>query len=75
MNVKIFEVVQIILGVSLITSILMQVRGSGLSSVFGGSGGEYFRARRGIERFLYYETIVVAILFVACALVILILTK
>jgi len=70
------HITQIILSVLLTISILMQVRGSGLSSVFGGSGGgEYFRTRRGIEKFLFYETIFLSILFVACAVASLIIKK
>ena len=69
------HIAQIILSVFLTDSILMQVRGSGLSSGFGGAGGEYFRTRRGIEKFLFYETIFIAILFVGCALASLIIKK
>lgn len=76
MILRIVDIIEIILGVVLTGSILLQVRGSGLSSIFGGgSSGEYFRARRGVEKFLYYETVVVAILFVAVALITLIVSK
>lgn len=52
----------------MVLSVLAQQRGSGISSIFGGmssSGGEYYRARRGFEKFLFYFTIVLAILLVA----------
>jgi len=57
---------QIILTVFLIVFILLQVRGSGLGTVFGGgSGGEFYRSKRGIEKILYRGTIVLGVLFVA----------
>lgn len=58
-------VIQIILSSLLIISVLLQVRGSGLGSLFGGVGGEFYRSKRGIEKLLYRATIVLAILFVA----------
>lgn len=54
---------QLIISVALIVSILMQARGTGLSSTFGGDSAVY-RSRRGIERRLWQFTIVLAILFV-----------
>lgn len=68
MNVQQLNIIQIVLSIILIISILLQSRGSGLSPTFGGQGGEFYRSRRGIEKFLYYETILVAILFAAAAL-------
>lgn len=50
-------------------SILLQNRAEGLGTIFGG-GGEVFRTKRGIEKFLYNATIVLAITFVALALAI-----
>jgi preprotein translocase subunit SecG len=59
---------QIILDIALITSILMQARGTGLSGTFGGDSAVY-RSRRGIERRLWQFTIVLIVLFVVFALV------
>lgn len=53
---------QIILAVLLTAAVLVQQRGSGLSSAFGGSGIEY-STKRGAEKFFFYATIVLAILF------------
>lgn len=61
---------QIVLSIILIVSILMQVRGAGLGSVFGGGGGEFYRSKRGFEKLLYRTTVLVAILFVANSLAI-----
>ncbi len=58
---------QIILAVLLTVFVLVQQRGSGLSSAFGGSGTEY-STKRGAERFFYYATIVLAVLFLAISI-------
>jgi preprotein translocase subunit SecG len=63
-----FQVAQMVLGVALIVSILLQARGAGLGSVFGGTG-TVFKTRRGIDRLLFRMTIVFMVLF--CALSIL----
>ena len=57
-----FDGALIILAVALVASILMQVRGAGLGSVFGGTG-TVFKTKRGIERLLFNATIVFATLF------------
>ena len=62
-----FEVALIILSVALIASILMQARGAGLGSVFGGTG-TVFKTRRGIEKLLFRSTVVFGILFALLAL-------
>ena len=58
----VIQIVQIILGIALTISILLQARGAGLGSVFGGTG-TVFKTRRGIDRLLFRITIVFAILF------------
>lgn len=55
---------QIILAVLLTAAVLVQQKGSGLSSAFGGSGIEY-STKRGAEKFFFYATIVLAVLFLA----------
>lgn len=47
---------QIIVCGILIGAILLQNRAEGLGKMFGG-GGEVFRTKRGLEKFLYYFTI------------------
>ena len=54
---------QLIVGIALILSILLQARGAGLSAAFGGDSSVY-RSRRGIERRLWQFTIVLLVLFV-----------
>lgn len=64
------RVIQIILAISVIVFILLQVRGAGLGSVFGGSSaGSVFKTRRGVERLIFNITVVLVILFAAVSLV------
>jgi preprotein translocase subunit SecG len=59
---------QIIVSAALIAAILLQNRGTGLSSTFGGDSAVY-RSRRGIEKTLFRFTIILAVLFVLFSLV------
>lgn len=63
----IINISQIIISILLIILILLQQKGSGLSPVFGGGGGVY-RTRRGLEKFIFGATVVFAVLFLATAL-------
>lgn len=57
---------QLVLSVLLITVILLQQRGTGLGSAFGGDEN-VFSTRRGVERIIFFATIVFAILFFVAA--------
>jgi len=61
------KISQIVVAVLLMTAILLQSRGAGLSGVFGG-GGSIYRTKRGIEKTLFISTIVLAVLFFAIAI-------
>lgn len=63
-----FQVVQIIVSIALIVAILLQARGSGLGSVFGGTG-TVFKTRRGIDRLLFRFTIGLVVFFVVLSIV------
>ncbi len=54
---------EVIVSIGLILSILLQARGAGLSSAFGGDSSVY-RSRRGIEKTLYRFTIALTIVWV-----------
>lgn len=56
-------ITQIILSVIIVTSILLQAQGTGLGSTWGG-GGETFHTRRGVEKVVYYLTMVALVLFI-----------
>lgn len=55
--------VQIALAILLVIGILLQQRGGGLSSVFGGSAMEY-STKRGAEKVIFHATIVLTVLFI-----------
>lgn len=63
-----FQIIQIILGIALTVTILLQSRGAGLGSVFGGTG-TVFKTRRGIDRVLFRMTIGFAITFCLISLI------
>lgn len=63
----ILNIIQIILAIILIIAILLQHRGSGLGAAFGGEGNIY-RTKRGLEKTLHIITIILAIIFLATAL-------
>ncbi len=56
------KIAQVGVSVLLIVAILLQNRGTGLGSAFGGSGGVYL-TKRGLEKKLFIATIVLAVLF------------
>lgn len=58
---------QIVLSVLLAIGILIQQKGAGLSSAFGGSSMEY-STKRGAEKVVFYFTIIVAVLFGAVSI-------
>lgn len=59
-------IAQIVISVCLITFIILQAKGTGLSGVLGGSTS--YHAKRGMEKTLFYATIIASILFVAFAI-------
>jgi len=69
---KFLLIAQIIVAVFLIVFILLQQRGTALGSAFGGEGG-FYATRRGIQKKIFGATVVFGILFVALALLNLIL--
>jgi len=55
----------IVISVLITISVLMQNQGSGLGTAFGGETN-FYRTKRGAEKFLFYGTIVLGVSFVAC---------
>ncbi len=62
-----FSIALIIISGVLIGLVLLQTRGSGLGSIFGGDGGIY-KTRRGMEKTLFNMTILFAALFLIISL-------
>jgi protein translocase SecG subunit len=71
---RIINVVEIIVSVLLIVSILIQNKGAGLSSTFGGDFGGYY-SKRGFEKFLVWFSIALATIFIVLAIINLVLTN
>jgi preprotein translocase subunit SecG len=58
------RIIQIVLSIAVVVFILLQARGAGLGSAFGGSSaGSVFKTRRGVERLIFNATIVFIVLF------------
>ena len=71
---RILNIVQIVISILLIVGVLLQQRGGGLSSTFGGSG-TFYGTRRGVERGILWATIVITVLFFATAILNIILRR
>ena len=63
------DIIQIILSVALILAIILQSKSAGLGGLTGGDTGGVFRARRGVERTLFFITIGLAVAFFLTAIV------
>lgn len=61
------SVIQLILSVLLIVAILLQQKGTGLGSAFGGANSVY-TTRRGVDKILFNATIAFSIAFLAVSL-------
>lgn len=53
----------IITSVGLILSVILQSKGAGLGGLTGADTGGVFTARRGIERVLFWMTIILSVIF------------
>jgi len=69
---KLLQIGQIIIAISLMIVILLQSRGSGLSGIFGGSNNVYM-TKRGMEKTLFNSTIVLSVIFFVISLLSIIL--
>lgn len=59
---------QIIVSILLIICILLQQRGTALGAAFGESGS-FYGTRRGIQKTIFYTTIVLGTLFIVLAII------
>lgn len=63
----ILNTLQIIVAVLLVIAILLQASEGGVSPAFGG-GGEMYRSKRNVEKFLFVGTIILSILLAVISL-------
>lgn len=63
---QVINIVQILVSLLLIWAILLQQRGGGLGAIFGGESNIY-QTRRGMEKFIFVSTIILAGLFLGLA--------
>ena len=64
----ILSITQIIVSILIITGILLQQRGSGLSSSIGGAGG-FYSTRRGVEKKVFWSTVILIIVFIGLSII------
>ena len=62
MLATILNIAQIIVSIFLVIVILLQAPEGGLSPALGGGGGEMYRSRRNVEKFLVIVTIILSII-------------
>ncbi len=65
---SILPIIQVIISVLLGASVLLQHRGGGVGSLFGG-GGEMYQTKRGAEKVLFWTTIVLVVLWLTVGLI------
>jgi preprotein translocase subunit SecG len=67
--VNVVDISLVVISVALITSVILQSKGAGLGGLTGADTGGIFTARRGVEKTLFYVTIILSVLFFILALV------
>jgi len=66
MSVSILAICQICVSIALIACVLLQQRGGGIG-VLGGLQTQFYGTRRGLEKILFWLTIILGVLFIALA--------
>ena len=61
-------ITQILISIVIVVLILLHERSAGLSGIFGCEGGGFYQTRRGLEKVVFYATIVLGIVFVGLAI-------
>jgi preprotein translocase subunit SecG len=65
---RFLDIALIITSVALIISVILQSKGAGLGGLTGSDTGGVYTARRGIERTLFWVTIVLSVIFFVLAI-------
>lgn len=60
-------IAQIIISITLIVFIILQAKGTGLGGILGGSTN--YHAKRGVEKSLFYMTILASVIYVVLAII------
>jgi preprotein translocase subunit SecG len=69
------DIALIITSIALIASVILQSKGVGLGGLTGADTGGVFTARRGIEKTLFWVTIVLSAIFFILTLITVAITK
>ncbi len=64
----IIPIIQISVSLILVALILLQAKGVGLGKAWGGSG-EFYKSRRGVEKIIFYFTIIMVGLFLVTSVI------
>jgi preprotein translocase subunit SecG len=64
----------IIISVLLVLSVIIQSKGAGLGGLTGADTGSIFTARRGVERTLFWVTIILSVVFFGLVITLLIIS-
>lgn len=59
----VLPIIQIIVGVLIIACVLLQAQGAGFGTTWSG-GGETYHTRRGVEKVVFYLTIILVVIFI-----------
>ena len=68
------DIALIIVSVGLIVSVILQSKGAGLGGLTGADTGSIFTARRGVERTLFWITIILSVIFFALVITLLLIS-
>ena len=63
----------IIISVLLVLSVILQSKGAGLGGLTGADTGSIFTARRGVEKTLFWVTIILSVIFFILVITLLII--
>jgi protein translocase SecG subunit len=65
---SIIGIIQIAISIALVTCVLLQQRGGGIG-VLGGMQTQFYGTRRGMEKIIFWLTIILGIVFISLAVI------